>query len=75
MSWECPYNINDYCKRLNKECEPGQKVVFYMEKLQIIVKMKMMKTVKIVINKNFPYSSFFSCYFKSMLYYNRYVGY
>ncbi len=25
MSWECPYNINDYCKRLNKECDPGTK--------------------------------------------------
>lgn len=25
MSWVCPHQANDFCKRLNKACDPGMK--------------------------------------------------
>lgn len=25
MSWECRYNVQNYCQRLKRECEPGIK--------------------------------------------------
>ncbi len=25
MSWECKYNVNNYCTRLKRDCSPGIK--------------------------------------------------
>lgn len=38
MSWTCPYEINGYCKRLKRSCQPGIKGCILDKKVKFIGK-------------------------------------